>query len=94
MPTVVYGMIGLYSTGNSTQYSATISEGKESEREWMCAHAALNHCCIAEIFTTLYLSSTSIKVYEKKSLTENSATVMIIGGWGFLTRLKKKKNTF
>ena len=42
MHTELYGMIGLrdllYSTENSIQYSVIIYVGKESEREWMCAH--------------------------------------------------------
>ena len=28
----------LYSTGNSTKYSAIIYIGKESEKEWMCVY--------------------------------------------------------
>jgi len=48
MPTVVYGMIGLYSTGNSTQYSVITYMGKESEKEWIWAHAYLNHFIVQQ----------------------------------------------
>ena len=40
--TEIYVMTGqwdlLYNTENSTQYSAIIYVGKESEREWMCVY--------------------------------------------------------
>ena len=41
----------LYSTENSTQYSAIIYVGKESEREWI--HMPGSLCCTAEIIATL-----------------------------------------
>ena len=38
----------LYSTENSTQYSAIIYVGKESEREWMCIYVQLYHSVVQQ----------------------------------------------
>lgn len=47
----------LSSTGTSTQYHAITYMGRDSEKEWLCAHAELIHFAVYWTLTQHYKST-------------------------------------
>ena len=60
----------LYSTGNSTQYSAITYMGKESEKVYTCVCITESLRCTPETNTTFQIHYASIKIFLKMKIAE------------------------